>query len=178
MTYPIPARLTAGDAWSWELPGLLADYPPADYAIEITIAPETGGTPEAIEGTPAADAWAFAVPSSKSCGFTPGVHRWALLATETATGDRCTLARGRLTVDPDPEAAAGDARSRAERILAAIDAAIEGRATKDADAFTIEGRSITRTPIADLQRLRNSYRAEVAAERGRSAPFRIRRVTH
>ncbi len=67
--------------------------------------------------------------------------------------------------------------THARRMLNAIEAALEGRASKDTESYTIEGRSLSRTPIPDLLRLRAIYRREVAAEENPSAaPFHMRRV--
>lgn len=58
-----------------------------------------------------------------------------------------------------------DGRSHAEKVLEAIEAVIEGRASLDQSQYTINNRSLTRTPVADLLKLRNTYRAEVRAQR-------------
>lgn len=55
-----------------------------------------------------------------------------------------------------------DPRGHAERTLEAIEAVIEKRATKDQSAYTINGRQLQRTPIADLLAFRTYYRNEVA----------------
>jgi len=49
-------------------------------------------------------------------------------------------------------------------VLDAIEAVIENRATLDQESYQIGGRSLKRMPIADLMRLRQLYRAEVAGE--------------
>ncbi|MBW4709580.1 hypothetical protein KX928_17475 [Roseobacter sp. YSTF-M11] len=160
------------------MPETLSAYPSPYYALALTLSLQTGGPVTTLNAAADATAWRFTVDSAVTSTLTPGVYAWAVLATEGGTGNRTTICRGTLTVDPDPATATGDTRSNNARILDAIEATIEGRATKDADAWTIEGRSITRTPIADLIRLKNIYSALVDAERGRSAPFKVRRVTH
>lgn len=71
-----------------------------------------------------------------------------------------------------------EARSHAQRTLANIEAVIEGRATKDQQSYTINGRSLMRTAISDLLILRDKYRAEVAADKsgGRGKKLLGRRV--
>jgi hypothetical protein len=49
-------------------------------------------------------------------------------------------------------------------VLDAIEAIIEKRSTKDQDSYSIQGRSLGRTPIADLILLRDRYRAEWVRE--------------
>ena len=46
------------------------------------------------------------------------------------------------------------------RVIDAIEAVIERRATKDQKSYSIDGRSLERTPIDELLLLRDRYRAE------------------
>ena len=41
---------------------------------------------------------------------------------------------------------------------------IQNRATKDQESYSIQGRSLARTPIADLIALRSQYKAELVRE--------------
>lgn len=52
--------------------------------------------------------------------------------------------------------------SHARTVLAAIEAVIERRATLDQQRYTIDGRSLDRTPLPDLMEMRRRYKAEVA----------------
>ncbi|MDR1911635.1 MAG: hypothetical protein LBQ52_04730 [Helicobacteraceae bacterium] len=50
-----------------------------------------------------------------------------------------------------------------QELLDAIDATIEGRITDDISAYTLpNGQSVTKTPIADLLKLRAQLRREIA----------------
>lgn len=178
MAYAMPPRLTAGDFWTWIVPAPAAAPGGPVLALAWTIKPEAGGPIVRAAGVPDPEGVRVSFSSAVTAGFPAGRYAWAALAIEAETGERVTLATGEVEVLPDPLAATGDTRSAAARILAAIEAAIEGRATEDAESYTIEGRSLARTPVPDLLRLRDSYRAQVRAERGRTAPFSIRRVAH
>jgi hypothetical protein len=66
-------------------------------------------------------------------------------------------------------------------MLDAIEALIEGRATADVSTYSINGRSLTKLSIDELQKWRGVYRAEYNAElrrkkqlRGRGASNQIR----
>lgn len=48
-----------------------------------------------------------------------------------------------------------------ERMLAAIEARLEGRISSDHQRYTVDGRSLDRIPILELQALRDKYRREV-----------------
>lgn len=171
-----PARLTAGDSWQWTIKPLwVADSAPG-WSVALYLKEQSGEAALMIEGRQEAEAWQFAASASETETLPAGKYSWAVVARQIEAGERATLARGTLAVQPDP-LAGGDTRARPERILDAIEATIEGRATKDADAYSIEGRSITRIPIADLLRLRAIYRREVAALRGdKSGGVQYRRV--
>ena len=59
--------------------------------------------------------------------------------------------------------------SHAEKVLAAIEAALERCASTDQMNYSIEGLSLARTPIADLLTLRDRYKAEVVREKQAAA---------
>lgn len=56
----------------------------------------------------------------------------------------------------------GSTLTHAERMLAAIEAALEGRITDDYKSLKINNREITKHSFDELRRLREYYRAEVA----------------
>lgn len=58
--------------------------------------------------------------------------------------------------------------THAQKVLAAIEAVLENRATQDQDSLSIGNRQLRRTPIADLLLLRDKYKSEVAIENNRS----------
>jgi len=103
------------------------------------------------------------VSSSISAGYLPGLYSWSAIASLGT--ERVTLATGKLTVLPNPAAAAaGDQRSHARKVLEAIEAVLERRATEDHLSYTIAGRSLSKIPHAELFDLRQKYRALVIAE--------------
>lgn len=98
---------------------------------------------------------------------------WYELRAQSAD-DVQLVEEGRTTVTPDLAAADAsfDGRSHAEKVLASIEAVIENRATIDQQSYQINNRQLTRTPLADLLKLRAQYQAIVrsanAKKRGRS----------
>lgn len=78
--------------------------------------------------------------------------------------DAFEIERGQVTVVVDRALISStyDARNHEQRVLEAIEAVIEKRATKDQESYTINGRTLTRTPIEELLKLRSHYRAEIA----------------
>lgn len=168
-----PSRLVAGDLWQWRRDDLFADYPAPFFSLAYALRPEAGGS--GLDFTAAQDggSWKVSVAPEVTAPLLPGRWRLSPILTRDQDGARITLEA--IAVEIAGNAAglvAPDPRSRAERILAAIDAAIEGRALNPNENYTIEGRSLSRTPIADLMRLRAAYRKEVAAEKGFGGPRR------
>ena len=57
-----------------------------------------------------------------------------------------------------------DNRTHAKKVLDAIEAVIEARASVDQMRIVIAGRELSKTSIPDLMKLRMAYKAEVEAE--------------
>lgn len=114
----------------------------------------------------------FAANAATTAGWAPGEYWYTVRATDGA--DTVEIESGQLTIAPDLAAAGEnyDGRTHAQRSLAAIEAVIERRATLDQERYRINNRELYRTPIADLLKLRDVYRAEVrqeqAAARGKN----------
>lgn len=173
----IPALLVAGDGWAWSDASAHASHPPPDWALHYVLRPVAGGTPITLVATWGADEYRLTRAASDTANDAPGAYSWTAFAINDGTGDRATLDSGRVHILLDPVQENGDLRSAAERILAAIEATIEGRVSKDAESYSIEGRSISRTPIDDLLRLQGIYQRKVAAEMNPAAsPFQYRRI--
>jgi hypothetical protein len=69
-----------------------------------------------------------------------------------------------ILANPATVAAGYDNRGHARKVLDAIEAVLEQRASVDQQSYSINGRHLARTPIAELLRLRSVYRAQVAGE--------------
>lgn len=168
----IPATLVAGDGWAWRDAFALAAFPAPDWALSYAFRPVSGGAGFNLSAIWGDGAYLVTALPVETAGRAAGEYAWIAVAENEVTGDRRTVHRGRVTILPDPMGPLGaELRSPAERILAAIDATLEGRATKDAESYSIEGRSISRTPVADLLRLRNLYAGILASETGAGNGF-------
>lgn len=103
------------------------------------------------------------VAASATASYTAGTYAWAAYVTKAS--ERHEVGRGTMVLQPNLAAAgAADRRSHVKKVLDAIEAVVEGRATKDQQEYAIAGRSLVRTPIADLLKLRDRYKAEYASE--------------
>lgn len=81
--------------------------------------------------------------------------------------DRHTIYAGSLVIQPNYTNPSYDPRSHVKKVLDAVQAVIEEKATEDQQAVTINGRSITLYSIPDLLKLRDKYKAEYAEEKKR-----------
>jgi hypothetical protein len=154
-----PSQLVAGDSWSWV--SSLADFPAPTWSAVWYF--ENATDRFQVDGAASGSNHAAAATTSTTGGLKAGDYHWTLVVT--AGTQRVTLAQGWTRVLPDPSAAGrSDHRSHARKVLAAIEAVLEGRASVDQAAVTINGRTLTRTPLPDLMALADRYRTLVANE--------------
>ena len=156
----IPDTIRAGE--TLDIPVTLTAHPATVWSLVLILR-----GPSQIDLQSAADGetHVLGAAAAVTADWAPGTYWWQLRATSGDVVD--VVDEGQLTVAPDLAAAGPDhdGRSHAERVLAAIEAVIEGRASMDQESYSINNRSLSRTPIADLLVLRSKYKAEVAAAR-------------
>jgi hypothetical protein len=161
-TEPLFAR--AGDTWKWTR--TLEDYPASSgWTLKYRFKNADGGFE--IVATASGSDHSVTVAAATSAAYAAGKYSWVAWV-EGGSSEKYTVDSGSFTVQSDYRAIAAatglDDRSHARKVLTAIEAVIERRATKDQEEYTIEGRSLKRTPIPDLLKLRQKYQAEVVAE--------------
>lgn len=158
-------NITAGDTIDFEVgvPG----YPRSDgWTLAYRLIPRVGST--VISITAGASAYNGAdyrvqAAASTTALYATGFYAWSALVSRGS--ERHQVLSGSLQVFADPGVVTThDNRTHARKTLDAIEAVIEGRASKDQMAYTIGTRSLERTPLEDLLMLRDRYRAEVAGE--------------
>lgn len=157
-----PAQVVAGDTWTWKRADLSVDYPPASYVLSYALKREGAtGAPTIITATESGDDYQVTVAASVSVTYAAGVWRWEAYATRQSDGARVRVSYGQLIVKPNLAAATTDPREHAQRMLDAIEALLEGRATKDVNSMSIKDRSLTKMTVQELREWRDYYRAEV-----------------
>ena len=165
MATPTPSRepvaVRAGDTWRWAR--AIPDYPAPGWTLTYTLHGPQGIA--SIEAAASGTSHLVTVAPEDSAGIAPGRYQWDASATDGT--DRYSVGSGVITVLPDvAEATAYDGRSHARRMLAAIEAMMEGRATDgdlDVVKTSVGGRS-TDFDLATLAKLRQQYAAAVAME--------------
>lgn len=164
-----PAELVIGDRWMWKRTDLGNDYPPASYSLKYSLRAEGAGSTEIeITANESGSEYVIEVASATTAGYTADTYAWQAYITRTSDSQRVLVDSGAVKIVANRDASTADPRTHAKIVLEAIEAVIESRATKDQEEYAINGRSLRRTPLKDLLLLRNTYRAEVAAETARA----------
>ena len=160
-----PAQFTAGDRITWKRTDLGTDYAPASYSLKYSARLENSGATEIeITASESGSDYIVEVGQSTSASYKAGVYHWQAYITRTSDSERITIDSGTWEIKPNRDTTASDPRSHAKVVLEAIEKVIEGRATKDQENYSIQGRSLSRTPIPDLLALRSFYKAEVVRD--------------
>lgn len=165
MTTPTnePLELRAGDTWEWRRNDL-ADYPAGTWTLTYRFKNAAGG----FEVVAAADGtnYSVTVAAATTANYAAGTYTWAAQVVSGTT--KKTVDTGTLKVMANLFAGtattASDQRTHAKKVLDAVEAVLEGRASLDQEEFQIGGRMLKRTPLADLIRFRAIYKAEVERE--------------
>src|SRR3990167_10017627 len=95
---------------------------------------------------------------------TPG--KWVWSAFVSKSGERYPIDNGTLNITRDLASVSTtyDGRSHVKKVLDAIEATIEGTATKEQTSMSIAGRTITRRTVQELLVLKDRYKAEYIAQ--------------
>lgn len=153
-----PKIVYIGDSVAWRITDLSHT---ADEWETCSVYLRGSGSAALVFTGSAVDNTSFDVTASIS-GSATGSFAWYIVFQSGSI--RETIPGGAVTVRPNPSGSSYDPRSHARRVLDAIEAVLEGRAALDQQAITINGRTLSRTPLADLLKLRGLYRDEVAHE--------------
>lgn len=170
-----PSELRAGITWEWRREDLSVDFP-ADGGWTLTYYfKRTGATPGNFSLAAAASGKFFAITETAANSATrvAGDYTWVAVVTKAA--ETREVDSGRLKILPRYDAAANlDDRSHARRVLEAIEAVIENRASttqRELVSYTIHGRSQefdAQESKASLLELHSKYKWLVANEDARA----------
>ncbi len=155
----LPRRITIGDTITWD--ETLDEFPAsASWVVTYSFTSKDGQ----FASTHAAvvDDHRITIDTTS---LNEGHYDWTKkVADGTST---FTLESGILDVDPDLSAdtVAVDRRSYAAIALAAIEALLKGKATKDQTSYSLNGRALSRYSIDELNEWRGQLRVEVRDER-------------
>lgn len=167
-TEPISVRI--GDSWQWRREDL-ANYPASAWVLSYHF--RNADSYFDINATADGDDFAINVDPIATGAFVAGRYTWYAIVTDGT--DRYSVGEGTTEVLPDvATAAAYDGRSWARRMLDAVEAALENRATKeelDLIGATLGDTGYTRDR-AGLIKLRTSLELEVRRAEKNESPMR------
>lgn len=157
-----PVELVAGDQWAWNRPDLASTYDPSGHSLSYVANAETTCTSN-IKLSATGDE--YTVLETDTGDYLPGEYGWEAHITRTSDGARVRVASGYWLIKPNLAAGSMDTRSHAKIVLDAVEAVIEGTATKHQSSMSIAGRSLELRTYEELKMMRSDYRAEVRKER-------------
>lgn len=160
-----PSELQIGDTWLWTEG--VALYPAsAGWALSFSLY-RYGQPVIRIDASASGDDFTISVPAATTGGKAAGQWHWTAYVSRGA--DRSTVETGTVTLKPDLAAADSttDLRTENEKILDALIATQQRRASKEQESMQIGGRSIRYLPPEELERMIGIYTYKVKAESGR-----------
>lgn len=165
MTCIFPDSITAG--LTFKRPITLTAYPADDGWVLNAYLRGTGVID--IPSTASGKQHVFNVPATTTANWVAGNYGYSIRATNAVSGEVYEVESGTLNIAGNIETATNsDYRSHAQKVLDAIEATIEGRASLDQERYRINNRELYRTPMADLLKLRAQYRNEVRHEKAKA----------
>lgn len=166
MSDPEPRVIKAGTYQSWTR--RVEDYPPGDgntlhYSL---IGPQAAYSWQAVTDPDDATRFKVELTTATTAAWTPDRYEMSVWI-ETPAGERIHLEAMRMQVAPDPSVVTPrDTLGHARRMLTAIEATLEGRATADELDLVRSaiGDSSAERDTAGLIELRDKYKLEVQRE--------------
>lgn len=156
----IPSKIGAGVTFRATIDA--PHYPAPDWQLALIA---RGGSQIDLISRYDGDGHVLEATATETASWQPGNYSYVLRAV--SGDDVYQVDAGAFAITPDLAAVQEkhDPRGHAQKVLDAIEAVIENRATIDQQSYMIGNRSLQRTPIADLLKLRSVYRAEVASKK-------------
>lgn len=159
----VPEKVIAGDTLAWERD--LDEYPAGTWTLTYRLSNAAGN----IDITATADGTTHvvSVTPTATAAYVAGRYRWHARVTDGSAVH--TVEDGWIEILPDPADASVDYRSHARKMLDAIEAILEGNATKnqlDLVSYSIGGELSLTRDRDQLLELREKYTLEVAGEEG------------
>ncbi len=184
--YIEPLEMTQGETVQWKKQ--LKDYPandanaPAGAGWTLKYSFRGPGPGLDISATPDANGTDYDVTLSmvQTAEFVPANNAWLngkavwnwssyVVSNDDPSTERFNIAQGTLTVYQDLSAVAAnttvDLRSHVKKVLDALEATLEGKATKDQMSYSIAGRTLSRMQPKELIDWRDHYHALYVEER-------------
>ena len=163
----LPNEIAAGV--TLDNPITLTAYPATDWTLSVVL---RGAQSIDLTATAEGETHIVRASAATTGAWSPGDYWFSIRVTDGTDVFEIENGTVRIVADLAQQAAGYDGRGHVEKVLDAIEAVIEGRASKDQERYRINNRELQRTPISELLTLRDKYRDEArrlrAAEKGQS----------
>jgi hypothetical protein len=159
-----PNELQLGDFWAWKRIDLSTDYPTASYTLSYEFNLVDGSTVSNFSLTATESNNEYIIETSNTISYTSGEYNWVAYITRSSDSARIKLSEGFTEIQENYATTTSSVRSHAKKVLDAIEAVIENRATMDQSSMSIAGRSLSRLTIDELLQFRDRYKAEYLKE--------------
>jgi hypothetical protein len=159
-----PNELQLGDFWAWKRTDLSTDYPTASYSLSYEFNLVDGSTAANFTLTATESNDEYIIETSNTTSYTSGEYNWVSYITRSSDSARIKLSEGFTEIQENYATTTSSVRSHAKKVLDAIEAVIENRATMDQSSMSIAGRSLSRLTIDELLQFRDRYKAEYLKE--------------
>jgi hypothetical protein len=149
-----------GDSLEWS--SSYSDYPSSTWTLAVYF---NGPRSLVVSGT--ADGsigFSTFVSASQTAGLLAGQYKVVEVVTSGSRRATVSTTTFEFLSNPALTPAGTDARSHVRKVFEAIKAVIEGRATQAEENISIGGRSLSRTPLAELLKLYKQYEQMVRDE--------------
>ncbi len=160
----VPSELQLGDFWAWKRDDLASDYPVADYSLSYEFNLIDGSTAANFTLTATESGNEYIISTSSTTSYTLGNYNWISYITRSSDSARVKLEEGYVEIQDNYATTSNSVRSHAKKILDAVEAVLENRASMDQQSMSIAGRSLSRMSITDLMTFRDRYKAEYLKE--------------
>lgn len=139
------------------------EYPSPDWVVVYAF---EGPSEINVQAIPDGNGGHLVELTSATTAIAPGAYAWQATASRAFPLERVLVGQGRtdFLVDFGVATNLGEQKTHARRMVEAIEAQLEGRASDGQRSMSINGRSLDRIPVLELMELRAKYRMELRAE--------------
>ena len=162
-----PEKITAGDYVKWkreysDCVDPYGDECKASAGWELTYALVNGDSLIAITAATSTDDYLVTLSAATTAAYAAGTYHWQAYVTKSATSERYRIESGTIEILPNfaSQSSGYDDRSHAKKVLDALEARLENRATKDQAAMVVSGMEIAYMPIHRVLEWRDKYKVE------------------
>lgn len=159
-----PRILYIGTTVIWTRSDLYSDYPTADWTLTYHfVGATTAFTKAAAES---GNDYVMTLLPADTAAMDAGFYRWQAWIAHDSDGRKYMIDQGRAELQAALDGAVpADQRSHARKMVDALEAMMEGKASLDQIKYALpDGRSLDRVPASEFLKLLTHYRAEVATE--------------